>query len=71
MRDVLTFRRRLGERLLGGRRFGEARRVALAAALLATLAACGAPVDPDRPPLRDYEPPPLDDVPGVGSPSRI
>lgn len=48
--------------------------VSVAAMLIAllTLAACGGPIDKDRPPLpKDYQPPPIDGFPDTGPPKRI
>lgn len=51
-----------------------ANRAAQAAALLAAawlVAACANEIDPERPPLYDYEPPPIDNFPGSAPPSRV
>ncbi len=45
------------------------KRPLLALALLVGLAGCGGPIDPDRPPLYDYEFDPIDD--GLVEPSRV
>lgn len=38
---------------------------------LALTACASNEIDPERPPLYDYEPPPLDDTPGSVVPRRI